>query len=185
MMPNALKYIRRSMGLAGMLVLVLAAGCSTIRLSATIGPDGEPIQFKRYERHASRDYMHHFTRKIYYKPGFYFEAAGADQTETVAEWGKPDFVRRFRSMNGEAVREWIYKDNPMVMQFVGKELVYTGPITDLEKVFLTYGRPDNYEVYKTDAGGTNMNFVYQGLWFKRLEDFKFNNDKLVFSSEGN
>lgn len=173
------------MGLAGLLLLVLAAGCSTAKISAKIGPDGEPIQYKRYERHAARDYMHHFTRQIYDEPGFYFEPAGADQVQTVAELGRPDFVRRFRSMSGEPVREWIYTDKPIIFQFIHKQLVFTGPITDLEQTLLTYGRPDNYEVYNTDAGGTNMNFVYQGLWFKRLEDFKFTNDKLVFSSEGN
>ncbi len=185
MIPIAFPCFRRALGLSALLVLVLASGCSTVRLKAAIGPNGEPIQFKRYERYAARDFMHHFSRSIYSRPGFYFKADGDDQSATVAEWGRPDFIRRFRSMNGEKVREWVYADKPMIMQFVGGELVFAGPVSDLERTFLTFGRPDNYEVYKTDAGGTNMNFVYQGFWFRRLEDFKFNNDKLVFSSEGN
>ncbi|MCE5230076.1 hypothetical protein LLG95_10825 [bacterium] len=172
-------------GLIGLLALSIATGCTTSKITGNIGPDGEQIAFKRYERHADIDFLHHFTRTVYHEPGVYFGPSGDDQIQVVSEWGRPNFIRKFKSMTGEHVVEWLYRDNCLLFQFIRDELVFTGPITGVEEVLLSHGRPDSYDIYSTDAGVQSMNFVYSGLIFSKLENFKFNNDKLILKSTGN
>ncbi|MEN6626577.1 MAG: hypothetical protein ABFD69_10150 [Candidatus Sumerlaeia bacterium] len=178
---------QRLLGVAALLIMALTTGCATSVVTSRIGPEGERIMFKRYERNLARDYMHHFTRDIYDAPGVYDVKAGAGDQAIVAEdHGAPDFVRAFRSMTGERVREWIYTDQALIFQFIGDELVFTGPLTHLEQILMSYGRPDFYDFFASDITGQSIDLLYTGTFgTRRLENFKLNNDKITLRSEGN
>lgn len=174
----------RLMATAAIVCVALAAGCTTSRVPFKIGPNGEPLMFKRYERHAERDYVHHFTRHIYDHPGVYFKVSSPDQSEVSGEYGVPDWTRRFRSLTGERVTEWLYIEKAMVFQFIRGVLVYTGPITDLDQGFLQHGRPDYYDIFQSETN-QSVSLIYTNLFPKKLEVYKYNKDQLIQKSEGN
>lgn len=175
------------LGLAGLAILALAsAGCAWTRPQVVYHRSGELTSYKRYERHAERDFIHHFTRPAYRPPRFGVSTDHADQKTIVDLWGQPDYRRKaFQSLQGERVEEWLYLDNQRIFQFVRGEMIFDGPLTDLEQVLLRYGYPDRGTMTISEFGTVKHTLLYNRVFGPfRMETFHLANDWIVHSSEG-
>jgi hypothetical protein len=177
--------------IAAGLVALLGAGCArhAPKLYDRIKTEGgQPEQFKRYELHPQRDFIHHWTRKAYLEPQpWKFEKSGVtpDQRLIVEEWGVPDAIRKpFKSIDGNHVEEWLYYDQQTVYQFIGGEVVYEGPMTDFEWVLVNRGYPDRAETLRENAGRVLSVLVYSRVFTPHLEEFKFVNGELIQAQTG-
>lgn len=176
---------------AGALLAIagLAAGCNTVQhaplLLMTDG--GEPIAYKRLERFPQRDFFHHWTRQVYLPPKANFEPEGMDQEVIFEQWGTPDYYRkRFRSLEGQMVDEWIYYGDRILFQFVEGRLVYDGAVTDLETLFLRRGFPDRMIVKMGETGKVKHVFYYTSyLDPSRQESYNLTNGRIITATEGN
>ena len=130
--------------LAGLVLVGLTlGGCARAKPQVAYRRSGDITTFKRYERHAERDFLHHFTRTAYRPPRASLKGSHLDQETIIETWGRPDYVRKsFLSLQGDRIEEWLYLDRQRVMQFVKGALIFDGPLTDLEQLYLQYGYPD-------------------------------------------
>jgi hypothetical protein len=189
-MRITLQPIRGALPLLLALSLSLPIGCATshARLPQRIDAAGVPHSFKRVERFAQRDFLHHFIRVAYYRtnPDSFMPVADSDQATVVKQWGPPTWIRKpFDSLQSERVKEWLYIDQRRIFQFIGGQLVYDGPLSDYEQTLLSRGYPDRVEVGYADTG-TNIDiFVYTRIFTPMLEQFYFVNGTLIQSKEGN
>ncbi len=121
--------------------------------------------FKRIERHAERDFIHHITRQAYRRMPINTRMLSPEQLTIVEAWGEPDYVRKpFRSLDGEKVREWIYLEDRTLFQFVGGEVAYEGPLTDFEDLLIRYGYPDHLVTTVGETGIVRTVMVYRHVF---------------------
>lgn len=185
-----MKRIPKSISISGSLLVLAAllplAGCQYDRPHFGYQASGDVTSFKRYERFPQLDFFHHFSKQVYKATGEKFNGSSHDQETIITEWGKPDYVRgNFLSMEDERVKEWVYLDHRKVFQFIKGELVFDGPLTDLEQVFMQYGYPDSATTQIDEAGTVLHALVYRSVMSaNRLETFYLSNGKLVHESVG-
>ncbi len=147
----------------------------------------EPTAYKRYERCAERDFLHHFVRKAYSSAKRSdLDFAGPQQQTILDTWGRPDYIRKpFWSLEDEKVEEWVYLDHQHVYQFVNHQLVFEGPLTDLEQLLIRLGYPDQM-ITTLSESGVVKHFLYYGnvILPGRLESFNLANGWIVHNSQG-
>jgi predicted small lipoprotein YifL len=192
MMPNrsAMRLLLLSLIALGLL------GCGQYRpLYQPHDANGDPIAFKRRARHETRDFYHHWRRPVYVKVSEKKKAAKAaaraqnerfslTQEALVAEVGLPDYVRPpFRSLNHERTVEWLYLQKDILAQFVGGEMVFTGPVTDRERTLIQRGYPDKVVKIREEIGPERVTFVYHNSLATDMEVFSFADDELITSVE--
>ena len=181
--PLSMRLVRAAAP-AIVLVLLATAGCATTKLPVRLDEEGRPETFKRVERKPQRDFLNHISRTAYRPPSRWMSPEGEAQVMLVEAWGRPDYVRRLRSLIGERVVEWLYLEEAAVFQFVGRELVFEGPITDTEQVLLIRGRPDRAEISRNERDGTREQFIYLSWGLRQLEQFYMVNGYIIHSAEG-
>ena len=189
---NPIQFVRfpaggRWLGFVLLIALLALGGCARRQSPLPFRYDagGIPHAFKRVEVYPQRDFFHHCVRKVYRRADQMFAPCGAEQEQTVQEWGRPDWVRKpFRSLENEKIVEWIYIDKGHLFQFVGTGLVYDGPLTDYEQTLLARGYPDHAHMVLRENGEREDLFVYNKLFVAWLEQFKFRDGKIVQSQEG-
>ena len=148
--------------------------------------DGQPVSYKRYERHPERDFFHHWFRTVYHRPSeSELSDASADQEAVLQEWGDPEFIRApFSSIEDQVIYEWVYTNKAHVFQFHRGHLVFEGPLTDYEQILMRRGYPDNARAFHTESAPRSDVFVYSNLFNPGLENYKFSEGNLVQSKEG-
>lgn len=155
-------------------------------------------EFKRYENNMERDFLHHFSRKAYAEPRKRRLPHGelqlmpgtgelmlSDRGQLLEDFGPPTLMRySFKSREGEKIEEWLYRDSLLVFQFVDGQLVYQGPMSDLETLLIIHGYPDRFSRAQIHPDSEVQVFTYQPLFSTRISIFKLVNDILAFKQEG-
>lgn len=165
------------------LLCVLLSGCMTNQAPRFLyGPDGEKIQFKRYEKNIARDWFRHQSRKIYdvcmAEP--HDPLLSVQQVDVLTTHGKPDYMRvEFLADTKEYVTEWVYVERDKLFQFIQGELVFEGPVTDYEKVLIRFGRPDYAIGQSSHVGPRSDVFQYRGILVSDIDTYRFSNGQLV------
>jgi len=147
--------------------------------------DGEQVQIKRIAKHQSIDYFHRWRRTAYVKnTGELHWLLSQDQKEIIAEYSQPDYLRRtFRSTRGDRVKEWAYVAQGKIFQFVRRQLVYEGELTDLEKTLIQYGYPNFVFAEQLEPDITRLTFIYESIFGLRRQMFSFANGRLCYSQD--
>lgn len=148
---------------------------------------GKISEYKRYERHAQRNFLTHFTRKVYSGRVIRDAPPGSGQATVLAEWGSPEYHRKFRSLENEVVNEWVYSDPTRlaVIQFVNDELIYQGEMTDLELLFLQKGYPDRIVTEISESGLVRHVLHYRSVfWPTQFDVYNLANGWKIHVSEG-
>ena len=167
---------------------LLSSGCATThpKLMDQFDADGNRVGFKRYEPQPQRDFRHHWTRAAMKPPKEkMWKKKDSAQALIVDLWGPPDWVRKpFRSKENERVQEWLYLDAHHLFQFIGDDLAYEGPMTDLEEILLQRGYPDRVMMERIETGSIRHVFVYHKVFSPMLDQFTFVDGQIVQSGEG-
>jgi len=164
---------------------VLLAGCATGGIKTFYDEEGRPESFKRRARRSEVNYVHRFRSQAYCRWGAMSKSGlSTDQKMALVDHGAPDFVRRpFLSQYRERTEEWVYLEKSLLLQFVGGELVYTGPVTDLEQILIQRGYPRYALFSEEERGPSRITFIYRRFWGRRLEMYNFADGRLIHKSE--
>ena len=179
---------RAAIGLMAFVAVALLTACVQTRPKpqVIIRPSGEIATYKRFERYPRRDFTHRFVRSAYSTPRGEFDLAGADQQTILEQWGSPEYVRkRFTSLQDERIEEWLYMDLQRLFQFVDHNIVYEGPITDLEQLLLLHGYPDKMTTHIGESGIVRHMLYYRPIFNPgRFETYNLADGKIIHRSEG-
>ncbi|MFB3896366.1 MAG: hypothetical protein ACE14V_08700 [bacterium] len=97
-----------------------------------------------------------------------------DQRKIIDLIGLPEYQRAFPNKTGKRVVEWVYLNQDYLVQFIYGNLVYLGPVDDLEKTLIENGSPN--EIYFFDfAGMQKVIFKYS----VRRQIYAFQDDRLI------
>lgn len=160
--------------------------------------DGRVILVKRYPFFPAQD-MCQFVKYRYYenKTGVEHIAMGQKlkrepdeilsevQKQILRDWGQPDYLRGpYKSTRGDSIIEWAYLPLNRLFQFVDREMVYEGPLTDQERTAITYGAPRDVFVSQVGPNIRREVWIYYPYFLTgRQRMYSFANGKLVYSQE--
>lgn len=111
-----------------------------------------------------------------YRLGAPFKPAhlSPDQKQIIQLIGIPEYERTFPNLSGKRVEEWVYRSQDYLVQFIYGNLVYLGPVDDLEKTLIDIGPPT--DVYSLDFAGMRKDiFKYRS----RYQIYLFQDDQLI------
>ena len=95
-----------------------------------------------------------------------------------------DYLRRtFRSARGDLVKEWAYLAQGKIFQFVRRQLVYEGELTDLEKTLIQYGYPNFVFAEQLEHDFKRLTFKYKSIFGLRTQIFSFADGRLCYSQD--
>lgn len=177
--------IRTSLSLALVFGAVFAAsGCGNLnRTPRYEAPEAMTIKtFKRETENQSQDYIINWKRDAYSKVTRPItRGVSPDQKDVLARHGQPDYLRKsWRALNAdELVDEWAYWDRNVCVQFVQGQLVWEGPLTDMDRIRIQYGYPKRSSTQKVETGVRRDVWDYQGMTDSRGMIFTFTEEKLV------
>lgn len=154
--------------LAMLMMLLLVSACSmTNRQPRYHVPEPMQIEtFKRFATTANRDYYHVFSKKAYDEVRRPLKTKGmsASQLDVLERHGQPDYTREsFKATTGELVDEWAWWDRKIVTQFVQNELVWEGPLTDMDAYRIRFGHPRRAQQQAYERGARRDFWEYQGF----------------------
>lgn len=177
---------RRVFAALALLILpILLGACASAQLRTFYDQDGKRLYFKRRAVHSAVDYVHRFSDRAY-KPckKLRHSSLSFDQRVALSDLGKPDFLRiPFRSQYGERVSEWVYTDRARVLQFVGGDIVWDGPLTDMEQILLQRGYPRYYLAAHEEDGPVRETYVYRSPLGKLIQIYSFADGTLTSETE--
>jgi len=166
------------------LLFVFFGGCAmnSKPLFLEYDAQGQPLMSKRIPRHIIRDFKVRWSKKAYKRndgTGPHF-LLSTDQRVIKNEYGPPDYISRtYLSRKGNYVKEWVYWEEGELFQFVRRNLIYEGPLTDRERVLILYGFPDDALVYQIGPEIERENFCYNTLFGTTRRTFHFVNGKCI------
>jgi hypothetical protein len=145
----------------------LIAGCGNLNRVPRYDI-GEPLEiqpFKRQTLNQSRDYIKVWRKPAYSKVTEPLRRHLSDDMVGVLErHGQPDYLRSgWRSTSNEIVDEWVYWDRSVIVQYVQDQLVYEGPLTDMDRYRVRYGYPRRAWSQVAEAGVQRDFWDYQGF----------------------
>lgn len=173
------------MHLAKALLIVLffgvVAGCSTNRVPRYNVPEPGTIEtFKRQTLHDNRDYLFTWKQQAYSQITEPIRNVSEDQQGVLDRHGEPDYKRvGWKSTSNELVDEWIYWDRKVVVQFVQRQLVYEGPVTDMDEIRVKYGYPRRAWSQTYETGVQRDFWDYAGIFETGGMIVSFSNEELV------
>lgn len=152
-------------------------------------PTQDICQFQKYRFAENKLGVEHVARgkKLKREPD---EILSEEQKEVLREWGQPDYLRGpYKSTRFDSVVEWAYHPLNHLFQWVDGVLVYEGPLTDQERVAITYGAPREATIRQLQPNVRRETWIYRP-WFlpmtgatSRERIFDFANGKLLYSQE--
>lgn len=156
------------------LVLIAAliapiAGCgNTNRTPRYNVPEALEVEtFKRSMKHPSVDYFYNFKETAYNpvnKP--ITKRLSPSQKDLLERHGQPDWSRRtFTATTDEKVSEWVWWDRSIIAQFVQNELVFEGPLTDMDRHRIKHGLPRRAWVQDYEDGVSRDIWEYQRIGY--------------------
>jgi hypothetical protein len=170
--------------LASALALTLSAGCGR-RPAFEYGSQGTPIMEKRIARFPEVNYATRFCSTAYVRNSWgWAKAKTEEQTKILEEHGQPDYTRKsFRTTRGDTAWEWAYLEKNKVFQFVGRQLVYEGPLSDKDRVLMQWGYPDHVLLQNDLLGARRETFIYTAALDSHVKYFSFADDNMVLGVE--
>ncbi len=169
----------------GLLAAALfVAGCGNLnRVPRYEVPEPMHVQtFKRQTKYPAQDFLHTW-RKDAFRPVNrpITQRLSSSQEDLLERHGQPDYTRRgWRSTSGELVDEWAWWDRSLVAQFVQRELVYEGELTDMDRARIQYGNPRRAWSQQYEEGVRRDIWDYQGIIYDtRGLLLTFSNEELV------
>lgn len=164
--------------------------------------DGRAIMVKRYPFWPTTGFTQAFRYRWaankkgvehYSKPCKLFRNANdvlsEEQKAILREWGQPDYLRgQYRTTRNDYVIEWAYLPLNHIFQFVDRTMVYEGPLTDQDRVSITFGQPREIVVGQAEPNIRRETWVYRPLFLyqyttSREKIFSFSNGRLTYSQE--
>ncbi len=139
------------------------------------------VPFKRYSVHQEINYWHRFRRTAYDAVSNPLSTPLSEDMRSVLErHGQPSYVREnFESRTNELVDEWLFWDRKTTVQFIEGQLVYEGPLTDMDHYRVVYGYPDKAYSQQYEAGPRREIWDYLGLFDDQGMIVTFSDEKLV------
>lgn len=162
----------------------ILSGCATGSrpLFMNYDQEGNPIQQKRYRKFLTRDFKNRWFKAAYRKnnsTGPHF-LLSPDQKVIKERYGPPDYISpKYLSMNNDYVKEWLYWEEGLIFQYVNRNLIYEGPVTDSERILVLYGFPDYSAINQTGKDYTREVFYYRPVIGMSEKCFNFVNGKMV------
>lgn len=164
-------------------LLMPIAGCGNLnkvpryRLDA----DGQPVAFKRFAAYDERDFINRFRAEAYFPRKDQVEGPLSDEQRGVLErHGMPDFIRyRFKASTNELVDQWAWWDRNVTVQFVQRELVWEGPLTDYDRTLIERGYPSRAKAMLFQPGQRRDIFEYEGIFKANSLIVTFTEEKLA------
>lgn len=142
------------------LISVILIGCATTQKPLFgVDEEGNPIMIKRYPKRMDIGFFHRWSRTAYHsnKSEVKVKPKYTEMMNVLEESGQPDYMRKpIKSIWGDTFEEWVYWDLATVFQFVQGQIVYIGPLTDLEKTLIIYGYPNFVERNIHDDGSMSL-----------------------------
>jgi len=163
--------------------ILFAAGCaiSNKPLFIRYDADGKPVMEKRYRRYAARDFQTRWNVRAYNKnntSGPHF-LLSQEQKDVKQKYGPPEYISSsYLSSRGDYVIEWLYLEKDVMFQFVNRHIAYEGPVSDKERVLVTYGYPDKAQMVAT-RDIIREEYHYYTLFGIPKKVFNFVNGKLA------
>jgi len=162
---------------------LLVGGCSVNQAPRfKYGPEGEQIQFKRYEQHLAMDYIHHQTYQVYKRTEALPLGPTISETQKALlhDRGRPDYIRPdYYSDSNERVTDWVYFEEDLIYQFVEGEIVYEGPLSDMDELLIRRGRPSLTTIAENQTGNRADVLQYTRPFSDQLDEYMFKNGKLT------
>ena len=163
---------------------LLFAGCGSLnRVPRYDVPEPMAIEtFKRQTKYPAQDFRHTFRKDAFRQVNRPISGRLSESQEDVLErHGQPDFVREgWRSTTNEIVNEWAWWDRSVVAQFVQRELVYEGELSDMDRTRIRYGNPRRVWTQQFEEGVRRDIWDYQGILYDtRGLLMTFSDEKLV------
>lgn len=168
--------------LVPLLGLTLACG-NVNRVPRYKAPEPYAIQaFKRQTKNQSQDFLFNWKREAYSKVSNPItKGLSEDMKDVLARHGQPDYLRKgWRSLStNEFVDEWAFWDRGIIVQFVQGELVFEGPLTDMDRWRIEHGYPRRSSTQTVEGGVQRDIWDYQGVIDSRGRIVTFTDEKLV------
>jgi hypothetical protein len=162
--------------------------------------DGRAIMLKRYPACTAKEYnlfrlysfyenkqgVEHYCKGSKLKRE-YSDILSEEQKKILATWGQPDYLRGpYRSTRGDLVIEWAYHASNHLFQFVDRAMVYEGPLSDQERIAITYGAPREVIVVLLEPNIRRETWIYRPIFRSVIGNeklFSFSNGKLTYQQE--
>lgn len=165
-------------------------------------PDGQPIMVKRFPYLETRNfspwkkfrYLENMNGAVAmmaqlqtYPGGRQCRPLSEQQIKILREWGEPDYIRGpYKSTRNDFIIEWAYHQSNRLFQFADAKMVYEGPLTDQERIAITYGAPQDTLNSYLEPNIKRETWIYRpyfmsGLGRERI--FSFSNGELVYRQE--
>lgn len=171
-------------GVIFMVALLALAGCGNRNRTPRYDVP-QPLEietFKRKTRHGEVDYLHNFKQTAFSPVKEPLRRRlSPSQQDILTRHGQPDYIRKgWKSTSGETVDEWAWWDRSIVAQFVQRELVYEGPLTDMDRYRIRHGYPSKSYTQDYEVGAYREIWIYQhGLLDTRGSVVTFGDEKLI------
>jgi len=160
------------------------AGCSTNRSPRYNWSTGEAQQFRRYTGRPAVDYFHRWGHQAFRKVEEMKDTQLTEDVEDVLKrHGQPDYERRnVEAQGNETFTEWVYWERNVLCQFIQGELVFEGPLTDSDRILVTFGYPDKAFFQQYETGPVREFWIYQKLMGTDAREYSFSDGRMVFQS---
>lgn len=165
-------------------------------------PDGQPVMVKRFPYLETRDfspwkkfrYLENMNGAVAmmanlqtYPGGRQCRPLSQQQIKILREWGEPDYIRGpYKSTRNDFIIEWAYHQANRLFQFADAKMVYEGPLTDQERIAITYGVPQDTMINYLEPNIKRETWIYRSYFISGLgreRIFSFSNGELVFRQE--
>ncbi len=179
-----MRYRLPSLVLLLVAAILAGAGCGNLNRVPryTIGGEEKlPVAFKRFARHDEQDFINRMRAEAYYRRVQELEPPLSEsQRDVIARHGQPDYIRRrFKSTSNELVDQWVWWDRDVTTQFVQGELVWEGPLTDMDKFLVRFGYPQKARFLDPVPGTRRDIWVYEGIWQAHRRQVTFTDEQLT------
>lgn len=165
------------------LPLVLATGCGNLNRVPRydMNTDLKLETYKRYAKFAEQDYAARWGARAWEPHRGEMEGPiTADQKLVLERHGQPDWKRfRFLSTSHELVDQWAWWDRNTTVQFVQGQLVYEGPLTDMDEWLIRHGYPQQARTLHPTTGVRRDMWNYSSLFFRPQKHVTFTNEQLI------
>ena len=148
-------------------------------------PEQNFNQYRKYSWVANKNGVQNYPKrsKLKREPN---DILSEQQKAILKEWGQPDYLRgSYKSTHLDDVVEWAYHSQNHLFQFVDRTMVYEGPLTDQDRISITYGAPREVMVIQRDPKIRRETWIYRPYVFNRWLErvYSFANGVLVYEQE--
>lgn len=165
-------------------------------------PEGTPVMVRRFPYLETRDfspwkkyrYLENMDGAVKmmavlqtYPGGKVCRPMSEQQLKILREWGEPDYIRGpYKSTRNDFIIEWAYHQGNRVFQFADAQMVYEGPLTDMERTAIVYGAPQDTIISYMEPNIKRETWIYRPYFISgvgRERIFSFSNGEMIYRQE--